>query len=137
MFKAATEENDELIHCFDDITEDLNTTANRWLSTLNKIFQKLFRKIRINHKKTVNIALDTLLKKKEDLKNHLTELDNLEDIQKSVDATEHLEQVLEEIAEICAASNKKIVEEHLSMFGDPLDGYNQTKTWSLKKHLSP
>ena len=90
MFKAATEENDELIHCFDDITEDLNTTANRWLSTLNKIFQKLFRKIRINHKKTVNTALDTLLKKKEDLKNHLTELDNLEDIEKSVDATEHL-----------------------------------------------
>ena len=75
--------------------------------------------------------------KKEDLKNQLAELDNLEDIEKSVEAAEHLEKVSEEIADICAASNKKIVEEHLSMFGDPLDGYNQTKTWSLKKHLSP
>ena len=60
-----------------------------------KSSKKTFRKIRINHKKTVNIALETLLKKKKDLKNQFAELDNLEDIKKSVEAAEHIEKVLE------------------------------------------
>ena len=48
-----------------------------------------------------------------------------------------LENVLEEIANICAQNNKDIVDDYLGSKDDGLEGFNQAKTWSLKKRLSP
>ena len=36
MFQAETENNEELLKCFYDKTEDFNTSSNRWLSVVNK-----------------------------------------------------------------------------------------------------
>ena len=35
MFQAETENNEELLKCFSDKTEDFNTSSNRWLSVDN------------------------------------------------------------------------------------------------------
>ena len=132
-FKELTENNDELLHCFDDLEEDLNVSANRWMSTLNMLIKKSFKRIRINNKKSPNIVLDNLLKKKEEIKIQLAQFDNLDDIEKSEDTAEALEKVLEDISEVCAATNKRIVDEHLGRHKDPLEGFNQNKTWTMKK----
>ena len=50
---------------------------------------------------------------------------------------EHLEAVLVEIGNICAEKNRDIVKEYLGNIDDGLDGFNQAKTLSLKKKLSP
>lgn len=38
---------------------------------------------------------------------------------------------------MCADRNKKIVEEYLGKTGDTIEGYNQVKTWAMKKKLCP
>ena len=48
----ATTNNNDLLHCFDDLNEDLETSANRWISILNSNIKKTFKRIWINHTKT-------------------------------------------------------------------------------------
>ena len=64
LFKEATENNYELLHCFDDSNEDIKVSTNRWLSTINLLIKKSFNPIRINYRKSANITLDDLLEKK-------------------------------------------------------------------------
>jgi hypothetical protein len=45
-YKIETEDNQELLKCFEDVT-DLNTASNKWLKTLNNIIRKCFRKVRL------------------------------------------------------------------------------------------
>ena len=40
-------------------------------------------------------------------------------------------------ATICASKNKDIVDEYLGKTKDTSEGFNQVKTWSLKKKLAP
>ena len=136
-FKVATEVNADLLNCFDDPDEDLNISANRWLSTLNEIIKKSFKRIRINNRKSPNEALENLFKQKESIKQQLAQFENLDDVEKCVETNRKLEKVIEEIAEICALENKKLVDEYLGKNDDPLVGYNQAKTWALKKRLAP
>ena len=70
-----TENNVELKDCFNDEKEDLETAATRWISTLNKIIKKCFKRIRIKSERT-NEDLDKLFTKKEDLKTKLTQTDD-------------------------------------------------------------
>ena len=69
-FKEETENNLELINCFEDPNEDLDECADRWLSRLNRIILKCFPKIRINKRKH-NKVLTELFEKKEALKTKL------------------------------------------------------------------
>ena len=124
----------ELLSCFDDKNEDLNKSCNRWLSTLNKVIIKCFSKIRLRNKKKDNPELDKLFQKKEDLKTYLAVNEKDDEF---VSKEEELETVIEDIGNICAKRNKDIVEEYLGNVDDGLDGFNQAKTWTLKKKLSP
>ena len=53
------------------------------------------------------------------------------------DKKSELENVLEDIASLCAQKNKDIIDEHLGNIDDGMEGFNQAKTWALKKKLSP
>ena len=44
---------------------------------------------------------------------------------------------MEKIGDICAEKNKRLVQEHLGKDDNSIDGFNQAKTWALKKKLSP
>ena len=136
-FQALTEDNEELVKCFSDTSEDFNTSSNRWLSIINSIIKKSFRKIRVNHKTSPNLTLDNLFKQKEILRTRISEVDSNGDLEESMKVTEELENVDKDIADHVSAKNKKIVEEHLGWNDDPLLGFNQTKMWKMKKKLAP
>ena len=120
--------------CFEDYEEDLNFACNRWLSILNSIIKKCFRKIRLKREE-MNPELQKLFEEKERLKTNII-LDDDNDPEYET-YNNGLENVLEEIADICAQKNKDIVEEYLGNTDDGLEGFNQAKVWTLKKKLSP
>lgn len=54
-----------------------------------------------------------------------------------LELNDELENVTEEISQICAEKNKDLVNEYLGRNNDVIEGYSQAKTWSLKKKLCP
>ena len=86
MFIDATTNNNDFFYCYDDLKEDLEISENRWISILNSNIKKTFKRIRINHKKLPNEALDSLPEQKEKLRREIAE--------KYVDLENNLEQVL-------------------------------------------
>ena len=64
-------------------------------------------------------------------------LEEKEDFKGAEEARDNLDNVVEEIAKICGDKNRKIVEEYLGSQDDALEGFNQPKTWKLKKKLAP
>ena len=56
-FAETTENNKELDMCFEDDNEDLEESSIRWLSVVNKIIKKSFRRIRMNNKKNSDFEL--------------------------------------------------------------------------------
>ena len=129
-----TNDNIDLRKCLKDINEDLNIACNRWMSTLNKIIKKCFRKICVKKIKP-NPVLDELFEKKVQLKTYLALHDaNDDEYETNMD---NLEKVLNEIASLCAKNNKDKVDQHLGQSKDGLGGFNQAKIWSLKKTLAP
>ena len=52
IFRNETEDNIELRKCFQDENEDIEIAAQKWLSIVNKIIKKCFKKVRINKQKT-------------------------------------------------------------------------------------
>jgi hypothetical protein len=132
-FQRVTEENADLDNCFND-EEDLNIAADRWLNIVNGIVQKCFRRIRIKQNKS-NKELEDLFKKKEVLEKALTDAE--EDEEKIEKLSEDLNNVLDEISEMCSKKNKDTAKEYLSVINDPLKGFNIAKTWNLKKKLAP
>ena len=105
-----------------------------YINSLNKIIIKCFKKIRINCNRP-NKALENLFTKKEDLKKKIaiatSEDENCEQTK------EDLEQIGEEIAALCEEQNKEVVQKYLGHLNDPLEGFNVSNTWSLKKKLAP
>ena len=135
IFQVETSNNEELRACFNDENDDLEVSSKRWLSILNKIIIKCFKRIRLNKKKS-DKDLEVPFAKKEKLKTELSAAatDDTFDMQQ---AEEDLENVLEEISAHCGKKNKDLAEEYLAEMNDPLEGFNLAKTWSLKKKLAP
>ena len=135
-FIMMTTENLELRTCFDNDEEDINVACNRWISILNSLIIKSFKKIRIKKNKAKDPKLESLFEKKEQLKTYLVVNENTDEDEYD-DKKSELENVLEDIASLCAQKNKDIIDEHLGNIDDGMEGFNQAKTWALKKKLSP
>ena len=133
-FKEETEHNLDLKNCFEETNEDLNVSADRWLSIVNRLIQKSFKKIRINGNKR-NKDLSELFEKKEALENEI--LQNDEYVDKKEELENDLEEVLDEIAAECGQENRDIANNYLGKMNDPLTGFNIVNTWGLKKKLAP
>ena len=133
-FVSETNNNPALNSCFDDENEDLNKACNHWLSLLNTIIRKCFRKIRLK-KVMKDKELEKLFEKKEELKTFLSLNENSHS--EYYDKQEELDNVIEDIAEKCAKKNSDLVKKYLGDKDDGLAGFNQAKTWALKKKLSP
>ena len=135
-FIQLTEENRDLKHCFDDDTEDVETSSKRWLKILKTSIKSSFNKIRIK-KNQLQPELEMLFQKKESLKSKIALKENLEEFVEAMDLGEELNLVNEEIASICANKNQSIVNDYLGDKNDTLEGFTQAKTWSMKKKLAP
>ena len=131
QFQNETENNEELKNCFEDENEDIEASSQRWLSILNGIIKKCFKKIRINSNKP-NKELDELFEKKEELKIELSGKDG-----NTNEIDDEIEKVQNEISALCGQKNRDITNEYLGQMNDPLEGVNMAKTWNLKKRLAP
>ena len=129
-------ENEVLKSLFNDESEDLDVSSQKWLKTVNKIISCSFSKVRVKRGK-INPALEELFKKKENLRAKIAVADNEDDIEKSERLNEEIVHVSEQISQICSDKNRKIVEDFIGDFDTSLEGFNQIKTWSLKKKLAP
>ena len=133
-FREETSNNEELKMRFEDTDEDLNVSADRWLSIVNQTIQKCFKKVRINKNKS-NDKLEKLFEKKEALK---AEMALGEECVRSIEQVEdELEEVIDQISVECGEKNMEIAKEYLGEMNDPMTGFNIANTWSLKKKLAP
>ena len=85
--------------------------------------------------------MDKLFSTKEHLKSKIRELEESEKadevIEEVLRLTEEYDKVVDEIATLCATKNKDTVKEYFGGTKDSLEGFNQVKTWALKKKLAP
>ena len=117
-------------------TDDLENESKRWLKCIQQIIKACFIKIRIK-KGYLKPELQLLFQEKERILASIASLENQNRFDDINDQKDDLEKVVEKIAEICADKNKSIVDEYLGKTSDTIEGYNQAKTWSMKKKLSP
>ena len=130
-----SDENEVLNALFIDENEDLEKSSLKWLNTVNKIISSSFPKIRIKRGK-LNPDLEDLFNKKECLKAKIAIAEkNYEDDYEQL--SEQLEDITEQISQLCSEKNKQIVEDYIGDFDSGLEGFNQIKTWALKKKLAP
>ena len=133
-FVEETNDNNDLKNSFEDNNEEIDDACNNWLSVLNNLIKKCFKRIRVKKQKNNN-ELDKLFEEKRTLKTYLSTHEENDDLfdEKSLS----LEKIIDDIADICGQKNKETVEEYLGTGDDGIDGFNQAKIWSLKKHLAP
>ena len=89
----------------------------------------------------MNPALEALFEQKESIRSQISELEKneeiLENLEELTDLDGKYEEVIDKISKICATKKKELVEEYLGKNNDTLEGFNQVKTWALKKKLAP
>ena len=71
------------------------------------------------------------------MKQEVAICENYDLIEKEIELKERLEEVSNQIADLCAERNNKIVNDHISEMDLGPDGLNQIQTWGLKKKLAP
>ena len=135
-FQKETENNTALRDAFKYENEDLEIASKRWLKAVNECIRKSFKKVRIGKIKT-DSKLESLFHEKEFLMESLAKYENDEKVIDIENTKEKLDEVMQSIAKICCERNKKIVEEHLGNQDDAIEGFNQAKTWKMKKKLAP
>ena len=101
---------------------------------IKNLIKASFRKIRIKKNK-LPPKLEKLFLEKERIKSKIAENENQNYLNSSL--FEELEQVNDNIAQLCADKNKNLVDEYLGRQNDVFEGYGQAKTWALKKRLCP
>ena len=85
----------------------------------------------------MNHDLEQLFLKKESMRAKIAVAENEDDYEKAEKLIEEVENVSEQISQLCSDKNKKIVEDFIGDFDTGIEGFNQIKTWALKKRLAP
>ena len=122
-FKQETSNNIYLSSAFDDETEDLEVSTREFISRLNKMIKKCFKKIRITDK------TDKLT---EELYKKWRKLQGMEDDE----SKEMLELLEKELGDKIAENHQKI-EKETGKYDCEDGGFHSGKLWNLKKHLFP
>ena len=135
-FTYLTDKNDVFKGLFNDENEDIEISSQKWLKNVNKVISSTFSKIRIKKGK-IDTKLEQLLLKKENMKAKIAIFENDGNKKKLDELNDELEEISDDISKLCSDKNKKIVEEFIGDSDFGLEGFNQIKTWSLKKRLSP
>ena len=95
------------------------TKSSKWLKTLNKKFQRCFKKVRVTRPKTKN-QIQQLLSKRVALKKRRVNLEDRDEIQRiEVD----INNIEEDIAQLTAADNSKLIREQVDHMTNLTGGF--------------
>ena len=131
-FIELSNENYVLKNLFNNDDEDVEGSAKKWLKTVNRIISLSFSKVRIRKGK-INPEVESLLQRKKYLKAELAVSENYDDVEKCIVLEDDIENITQKISDICSDKNKQIVDEYIGDVDSSPDGFNQIKTWGLKK----
>ena len=135
IFKVETENNQELLECFDN-DKPLESQAIKWKKSVNNILHKCFRKVRISRKREKR-NLDMFLTEKVDLKRKLKSNIIDEETRKRIE--DRVRQIEFDIGEDVAEENRNAVVDTVKALGDSnnLNGSGRQKLWKLLKNKYP
>ena len=138
-FVEETENNALLDSCFTKDDFDLEEETCHWISVLNSIIVKSFKRVRINNKTRTHEEeeLGKLFDQKDKLLDLLCDAQETNDEDEVEQINNKLELILSDISEVCASENQKIMEKALTFHSDSLDGFNQNRMWNVKKKVFP
>ena len=81
--------------------------------------------------------MDHLFLKKESIKQKIDEAEDKETLDVIMRLDKDYQNVVEEIASICAKKNKDLVKDYLGTSTEEDEPHDQLKTWRLKKKIAP
>ena len=113
----------DILSCSIRDDEDINTSFERFLKNLNKIFYQTFKKIRVCPSNRLN-EVDILMGKRIKLKNRNDDASKKE-----------LKDIEAKLVEMCAAKNMEIIKDEIDKLGDKDGGVNMSGFWKLKSKL--
>ena len=123
-FKEILNTENNLINCFNH-DGDINEQTDIWFSSLNKIFTRCFKKIRVNNK-IKETETTKLFKKKSELTQLIKKNPNSNELK------EELEAVIEEITKLVSKENCDKIFENFKML-DQSDGVGFSQgIWKIK-----
>ena len=137
-FKKETEGNEELIKCFENELS-FEVQSKNWLKTLNSIFYKCFRKVRIcENKKKSESAKSNLIRERINLKKEVKSKIIDEDMKNKIE--ERIKEIEKDIGnEIVDNYHKEILEAVKDLGGDEtgIDGSGRRRIWNVLKRKRP
>ena len=135
IFNENTSNNPKLIKILQNA--NIYTAGAKWIKEVNHLVAISFKKIRIsNIKPKPNMNIVNLLKMREKFKLTLSKLNN--DDEKTIsEVRQKLDGIENEIADIKAEENFKLIKEHVEHLIDDTENLNSIQMWKLKKKLCP
>ena len=113
---------------------DIITGGKKWIKEVQHIISKSFKKVRISPgNPKLNPKLNELFQKREKLQLEITILGD----QEQSLLKEKLKELNDEIADIEAEDNYKIVHENVKHLVDDTENLNAIKMWKLRKKICP
>jgi hypothetical protein len=122
-FKEMTSRDNFLSNTMQNKDKDINTRTKKFLKRIGYCISKCFKKVRIKQSKR-NKTIENLFNKRRILRTKEDET-----------SIEELSRVEEELAEMCAEDNKKLIEGACAGLASDEGGINSGKLWKLKKRL--
>lgn len=124
-FKSLTDSTTKFSESID--VTNVENSSDKFLKVLNKTIHKSFKKVRItSKKKTNNNIIDKLMKERIEIKG-----------KNDMKSKTRLEVIENELSELCAENNKKIIEKEIKGLTNTDGGLNTGRLWKLKKKLVP
>ena len=123
----------------------MKQSSKKWMKTFKNILHRSFSKIRITNKQIENKEVHLLMKVKTEFVEKINEImlsteKNPETIwnksQILVILKEKIDNLDEQIANICALKNFETIKNHYANIIDEEGGFNIPKMWGLKKKLN-
>ena len=139
-FKEATEQNKELLECFDD-DMPFENQSKKWKKVLNSLIFKCFKKVRIVSKKKKDVERRRLFQKLNEMKRLKKDLTDKElNLKDKSELEERIEKIEQEIAK--EVSEEFIKEAMLTLreLGgqeDAISGEGRKKMWKKLKEMYP
>ena len=139
-FKEATENNKEMLECFDD-NIPFENQSKRWKKVLNSVIFKCFKKVRIVQKKRKDIEKKKIFEKMNEMKVMKKDLASkeitVEDKMKLEERIEKMEKELEkEVSEEYISDAMETLRE-LGGQEDEISGEGRKKMWKKLKEMYP
>lgn len=132
-YKKLLNKDTTLTDCFKG-GDSFEVKANKWFKEYLKIIKRSFNKIRITEKPKKG-EISSKIKIVKEVKKKLIEASKTGDVVKIQKVKKELRSAEDEVANICAARNKQLLEEHVKGISSMDGGFNPPKMWKIKNKV--